>query len=188
MLGIAEFVAGLLDGLLLVFLALAVAVLAAWWLARGRRTLAVRWALVGLGAITLLPLVTMPPFHREQRIPDFIQSGAFRAVLEPDEIVYVIPAAQGDVSIAPSATFGVADLAGKTACVGSGTIYESWLKGEFARVAIPELPKRAVGWATRRRPLPNKPTRATFEVLRSTIARVGDRQPGITTNMSPLTK
>ena len=78
------------------YMALAVAVLAAWWLARGRRTLAVRWALVGLGAITLLPLVTMPPFHREQRIPDFIQSGAFRAVLEPDEIVYVIPAAQGD--------------------------------------------------------------------------------------------
>jgi hypothetical protein len=55
-------------------------------------------------------------------------------------------------------------------------------------VAIPELPKRAVGWATRRRPLPNKPTRATFDVLRATIARVGDRQPGITTNMSPLTK
>ena len=82
----------------------------------------------------------------------------------------------------------LADLAGKEFCIGSGTLYESWLKGEFARVAIPELPKRAVGWATRRRPLPNKPTRATFEVLRSTIARVGDRQPGITTNMSPLTK
>ena len=78
------------------YMALAVAVLAAWWLARGRRSLPWRWAVVGLGAITLLPLVTMPPFHREQRIPEFISSGAYREVLEPDEIVYVIPAAQGD--------------------------------------------------------------------------------------------
>ncbi|NBY11433.1 MAG: LysR family transcriptional regulator [Actinobacteria bacterium] len=68
------------------------------------------------------------------------------------------------------------------------TAVPDWLTGQFVRVAIPELPKRAVGWATRRRPLPNKPTRATFDVLRATIARVGDRQPGITTNMSPLTK
>ena len=68
------------------------------------------------------------------------------------------------------------------------TAVPDWLTGNFARVTIPELPKRAVGWATRRRPVPNKPTRATFDVLRSTIARVGDRQPGITTNVSPLSK
>ena len=78
------------------YMALAVAVLAAWWLARGRRSLTWRWAVVGLGAITLLPLVTMPPFHREQRIPAFIASGAYREVLEPDEIVYIVAAAQGD--------------------------------------------------------------------------------------------
>lgn len=78
------------------YMALAVAVLAAWWLARGVRTRPWRWAVVGLGAISILPLVTMPPFHREQRIPEFIASGAFAEVLAPDEIVYVIPAAQGD--------------------------------------------------------------------------------------------
>lgn len=66
------------------------------------------------------------------------------------------------------------------------TSVPDWLVGPFARIAIPELPKRAVGWATRRRPIPNKATRATFDILRSTIARVGDRQPGITTNVSPL--
>lgn len=66
------------------------------------------------------------------------------------------------------------------------TSVPDWLVGPFARVALPELPKRAVGWATRRRPLPNKATRATFDILRATIARVGDRQPGITTSVSPL--
>ncbi len=66
------------------------------------------------------------------------------------------------------------------------TSVPDWLVGPFARIAIPELPKRAVGWATRRRPLPNKATRATFDILRATIARVGDRQPGITTSVSPL--
>ncbi len=66
------------------------------------------------------------------------------------------------------------------------TSVPDWLVGPFTRVAIPELPKRAVGWATRRRPVPNKATRATFDILRATIARVGDRQPGITTSVSPL--
>ena len=66
------------------------------------------------------------------------------------------------------------------------TSVPDWLVGPFARIAIPELPKRAVGWATRRRPVPNKATRATFDILRATIARVGDRQPGITTSVSPL--
>ena len=66
------------------------------------------------------------------------------------------------------------------------TSVPDWLVGPFARVALPELPKRAVGWATRRRPLPNKATRATLDILRATIARVGDRQPGITTSVSPL--
>lgn len=66
------------------------------------------------------------------------------------------------------------------------TSVPDWLVGPFARVALPELPKRAVGWATRRRPLPNKATRATFDILRATIARVGDRQPGITASVSPL--
>lgn len=78
------------------YMAIAVSVTAALWLARAGRSAPWRWALVLAGALTLFPLVEMPPFHREQRVPEFIASGAYRDVLEPDEVVYVIPAAHGD--------------------------------------------------------------------------------------------
>jgi LysR family hydrogen peroxide-inducible transcriptional activator len=54
-----------------------------------------------------------------------------------------------------------------------------WLKGDFTRVAVPELPRRVVGWVQRRRPLPGAPTRATLAVLREVIAQQGPRQPGL---------
>jgi DNA-binding transcriptional LysR family regulator len=65
------------------------------------------------------------------------------------------------------------------------TAIPGWLKGEFARVAIPELPRRVVGWASRRRPIPNKSTRAALEVTKNVVAKSGDRQPGVTTTLVP---
>ncbi|MEK7410371.1 MAG: LysR family transcriptional regulator substrate-binding protein, partial [Actinomycetota bacterium] len=56
------------------------------------------------------------------------------------------------------------------------TAIPTWLRGDFARVSIPELPRRTVGWATRHRPLPNRPTRATLEVAKFVIGK-GDRLP-----------
>jgi hypothetical protein len=50
-------------------------------------------------------------------------------------------------------------------------------------VAIPELPPRIVGWASRKRPLPNKPTRAALEITKAVIAKSGGRQPGVSTNL-----
>ena len=67
------------------------------------------------------------------------------------------------------------------------TAIPGWLKGEFVRVAIPELPRRVVGWASRRRPIPNKSTRAALEVTKIVVAKSGDRQPGVTTTLiSPI--
>ena len=67
------------------------------------------------------------------------------------------------------------------------TAIPGWLKGEFVRVAIPELPQRVVGWASRRRPIPNKSTRAALEVTKIVVAKSGDRQPGVTTTLiSPI--
>jgi molybdate transport repressor ModE-like protein len=60
------------------------------------------------------------------------------------------------------------------------TAIPAWLQGNFSRIELPQLPNRTVGWATRRRPLPNKPTRAALEVTKAVIAKVGDRQPGVT--------
>ena len=54
-----------------------------------------------------------------------------------------------------------------------------WLKGDFTRVAVPELPRRVVGWAQRRRPRPNRATEAALEVALDVVNRSGPRQPGV---------
>ena len=59
------------------------------------------------------------------------------------------------------------------------TAVPRWLKGEFRRSPVPELPRRVVGWVQRRRPRPGPPTRAAFEVARELIEARGPRQPGV---------
>ncbi len=54
-----------------------------------------------------------------------------------------------------------------------------WLKAEVTRVAVPELPRRVVGWAQRRKPQPNRATLAALEVALDVVARSGPRQPGV---------
>jgi len=46
-------------------------------------------------------------------------------------------------------------------------------------VQIPELPRRLVGWATKRRPLPNKATRALHHIVRTAVQQAGDQQHGV---------
>jgi DNA-binding transcriptional LysR family regulator len=69
------------------------------------------------------------------------------------------------------------------AAIVPATAIPGWLKGEYARVAIPELPPRIVGWASRKRPLPNKSTRAALDITKAVIAKSGGRQPGVSTNL-----
>lgn len=68
------------------------------------------------------------------------------------------------------------------------TAIPAWIKGDFTRVSIPQLPRRIVGWASRKRPIPNKPTRAALDIARQVVAKTGDRQPGVNTALtsSPL--
>ena len=55
-----------------------------------------------------------------------------------------------------------------------------WLEWDPSRVEpTPELPRRVVGWAQRRRPRPAAPTRAAFEVAQELISAKGKRQPGV---------
>jgi molybdate transport repressor ModE-like protein len=54
-----------------------------------------------------------------------------------------------------------------------------WLKGDFTRIAVPELPQRVVGWAQRHRPPPNRATRASLDVALDVVHRYGPRQPGV---------
>ncbi len=54
-----------------------------------------------------------------------------------------------------------------------------WLSGDFARISVPELPRRVVGWTHRRKPVPGAPTRAALKLLRELLDNIGDTQPGI---------
>ncbi len=65
------------------------------------------------------------------------------------------------------------------AAIVPATAVPGWLKGEFKRIEVPELPRRVVGWVQRSRPLPSKATQATAIVARQVIERTGDRQPGV---------
>jgi DNA-binding transcriptional LysR family regulator len=65
------------------------------------------------------------------------------------------------------------------AAIVPATSVPRWLKGDFKRVHVPELPRRVVGWVQRRRPTPGAPTRAVLSVLRETVALQGAKQPGV---------
>lgn len=68
---------------------------------------------------------------------------------------------------------------GYGAAIVPATAVPRWLKGDFHRIAVPELPRRVVGWVQRRRPAPGPPTRALLAVLREVIATQGAKQPGL---------
>lgn len=61
-----------------------------------------------------------------------------------------------------------------------------WLKGDFVRIAVPELPKRVVGWVQRTRPRPNRATLAVRDTAIEVVARHGTRQPGVTVDVAPV--
>ena len=65
------------------------------------------------------------------------------------------------------------------AAIVPATAVPRWLKGDFKRIVVPELPRRVVGWVQRRRPSPGPPTRALQAVLRDVIAGQGAKQPGL---------
>lgn len=65
------------------------------------------------------------------------------------------------------------------AAIVPATSVPVWLQGDFSVIEVPELPRRVVGWAQRRRPKPGPPTRAALEIARHTIQRRGGRQPGL---------
>jgi len=65
------------------------------------------------------------------------------------------------------------------AAIVPATSVPRWLKGDFKRIVVPELPRRVVGWVQRRRPSPGAPTRATLAVLKDVVATQGAKQPGV---------
>jgi len=68
---------------------------------------------------------------------------------------------------------------GYGAAIVPATAVPRWLRGDFKRVAVPELPRRVVAWVQRRRPSPGSATRALTSVLREVVANQGAKQPGV---------
>jgi len=59
------------------------------------------------------------------------------------------------------------------------TAVPRWLTGDFQRVSVPELPRRVVAWARRRRPAPSAATQAVGTILREVIQTRAAKQPGV---------
>jgi hypothetical protein len=74
---------------------LAVAVAVAAWLALPGRLRWLRWAVVVLSAVLILPDVASPPYHPPVRVPPFITDGLYRRYLSPGEIVLIVPYGKG---------------------------------------------------------------------------------------------
>jgi molybdate transport repressor ModE-like protein len=68
---------------------------------------------------------------------------------------------------------------GYGAAIVPATAVPRWLKGDFARIRVPELPQRVVALARRRRPAPSAATQAVTTILREIIAEGAVRQPGV---------
>jgi molybdate transport repressor ModE-like protein len=110
------------------------------------------------------------------------------------ELRRIVDRAAGNqrIALTPQAEIDGVRLLASLAIDGFGpaivpaTAIPTWLSGDFAAVSIPELPKRMVGWATRRRPVPNKPTRALLEVTKAAVAQAGSNQPGVTTDQPSM--
>ena len=65
------------------------------------------------------------------------------------------------------------------AAIVPATSVPRWLKGDFKRIAVPELPRRVVAWVQRRRPAPSAPTRVAKEMTVAILDRIGHKQPGV---------
>ena len=66
------------------------------------------------------------------------------------------------------------------------TAVPDWLEGTFHRITVPELPRRVVAFARRRRPAATAPTMAVLETLRSVTSTNGRLQHGIHVDTSAI--
>lgn len=70
-------------------------------------------------------------------------------------------------------------MEGYGAAIVPSTAVPGWLKGDFTRIQVPELPRRVVGWVQRRRPPPGAPTRALLRTMREILESRGAMQHGV---------
>ncbi len=121
---------------------------------------------IGLAELATTPLLLPPTGTVLRRVIDRAAGGVGAQLVAQAEI--------DGVRLLASLAFE-----GYGASIVPSTAIPRWLKGDFRRIIVPELPRRVVGWIQRRRPAPSAPTRALGEVLRDVIDKQGPKQPGV---------
>jgi molybdate transport repressor ModE-like protein len=102
-------------------------------------------------------------------------------------------AASADITLRPQAEVDGVRLLASLALDGFGaaivpaTAVPAWLQGSFRRIRVPELPRRVVAVARRRRPSPSAPTIAALETLHDVIRDQGHNQHGVHLDTAALT-
>jgi molybdate transport repressor ModE-like protein len=102
-------------------------------------------------------------------------------------------AASADITLRPQAEVDGVRLLASLALDGFGaaivpaTAVPAWLQGSFRRIRVPELPRRVVAVARRRRPSPSAPTMAALETLHDVIRDQGQNQHGVHLDTAALT-
>ena len=100
-------------------------------------------------------------------------------------------AAAADVELQAQAEIDGVRLLASLAFEGYGpaivpaTSVPRWLKGDFHRVPVPELPRRVVGWVQRRRPAPGIPTRVLMACFATSSLCKGPSSPACTSAPRP---
>ena len=129
------------------------------------------WA--ALNEITIAELATkpllLPPKNTALRRILDRAAGSQRLVLKPQAEI-------DGVRLLTSLAFE-----GFGATIVPATATPNWLTGNFKRIAVPELPRRVVGWVQQTRPLATKATQAVGAVIREVIEKTDDQQPGVHT-------
>jgi len=121
---------------------------------------------IPLADLDEVPLLLPPPGAALRRVLDRAATNAgitLRAQAEVD-----------GVRLLASLAF-----AGFGAAIVPATAVPDWLEGSFHRISVPELPRRVVAFARRRRPAASAPTMAVLEILRSVTSTHGAEQHGI---------
>ena len=69
---------------------------------------------------------------------------------------------------------------GYGAAIVPATAIPRWLKADFKRIAVPELPRRVVGWVQRKRPAPERADpRRCSRCCATIVDEQGAKQPGV---------
>jgi hypothetical protein len=141
-----------LPGRFIAYTDLALAVIAALWLARAHGRLAwIRWVIVVVGAAMLIPTIASPPWHVPDTTPAFFADGAWAAQLSPGETVLVIPDKNGqEMAWQAEADFGFRLPNGYVGATPQGIEESKIMRGLSKRNGPVPHPNILSSWLTAR--------------------------------------